>query len=284
MIRNLLPPGGIVSRPQKRWALAAGLAALALAAPACGGEKGATVQGVKLIEEGALTSCTHLPYPPFQSEDKETGKVVGFDVDIIDLVAERLGVAQKVVDTPFETMRTGSALNAGKCDIQMGGMTIKPERVKFMDVSDPYFDATQSLMAKKGSGVASLDDVRAKKLDLGSQAGTTGEDFVKDKGFDPRSFDNSNAELNGLRTGQVDVIVQDDPVVKGWLKDPANAEFEIVANLNTGEQYGMWMRKGHNPELVEITNEVIAQAKADGTYRKIYEKWIGPMPAAGGGS
>ncbi|XRQ03331.1 ABC transporter substrate-binding protein [Actinomadura welshii] len=268
-----------------RWALGAGLAALLLTASACGGEEGATVQGVKLIEEGALTSCTHLPYPPFQSEDKETGKVVGFDVDIIDLVAERLGVTQKVVDTPFETMKTGSALNAGKCDIQMGGMTITAERKRFMDVSDPYFDATQALLAKKGSGVASLDDVEAKDLKLGSQAGTTGEDFVKGKGFDPRSFDNSNAELNGLRTGQVDVIVQDDPVVKGWLKDPANSGFEIVANLNTGEQYGMWMRKGHNPELVEMTNKAIADAKADGTYERIHEKWIGPMPeAADGGS
>ncbi|MFC4051269.1 substrate-binding periplasmic protein [Actinomadura syzygii] len=272
-------------RRTARWAPAAGLAALALTATACGGDDGATVQGVKLIEKGALTSCTHLPYPPFQSEDKKTGKVVGFDVDVIDLVAKRLGVTQKVVDTPFETMKTGSALNAGKCDIQMGGMTIKPDRTRFMDVSDPYFDATQSLMAKKGSGVRSLDDVKAKKLKLGSQASTTGEEFVRGKGFDPRSFDNSNAELDGLRTGQVAVIVQDDPVVRGWLKDPANSSFELVANLNTGEQYGMWMRKGHNPALVKLTNQVIAQARSDGSYKRIYEKWIGPMPpAAGGGS
>ncbi|WP_230420742.1 substrate-binding periplasmic protein [Actinomadura soli] len=274
-----------MSRRTKRWALGAGLAAaLTLTATACGGDEGATVQGVKLIEKGALTSCTHLPYPPFQFEDKKTGKVVGFDVDIIDLVAKKLGVTQKIVDTPFETMKTGSALNAGKCDIQMGGMTIKPDRVKFMDVSSPYFDATQSLMAKKGSGITSLDDVKSKKLKLGSQAGTTGEDFVRGKGLDPRSFDNSTAELDGLRTGQVDVIVQDDPVVRGWLKDPANSAYEVVANLNTGEQYGMWMRKGHNPELVKMTNEVIAQAKSDGAYKRIYEKWIGPMPPAAGGS
>ncbi len=80
------------------------------------------------------------------------------------------------------------------------------------------------------------------------------------------------------------MIVQDDPVVKGWLKDPANSAYEIVANLNTGEQYGMWMRKDHNPALVKLTNEVIAQAKSDGTYKRIYEKWIGPMPESGGGS
>ncbi|MUN40286.1 transporter substrate-binding domain-containing protein [Actinomadura sp. NEAU-AAG5] len=275
--------GGHVTRWTARWALGTGLAALALTATSCGnGDEGATVQGVKLIKKDALTSCTHLPYPPFQVE--QGGKVVGFDVDLVDLVAKRLGVTQKIVDTQFETMRTGAALNAGKCDIVMGGMTIKPDRVEFMDVTKPYFDATQSLLAKKGSGVTSLDAVKAKDLKLGAQAGTTGEDYVKGKGFDPVSFDNSGAELDGLRTGQVKVIVQDDPVVKGWLKDPANAGLEIVANLNTGEQYGFWIRKGHNPKLVELVNQVLAQAKADGTYKRIYERWIGAMPPAGGPS
>ncbi|WP_131742850.1 transporter substrate-binding domain-containing protein [Actinomadura roseirufa] len=261
-------------------AFCATLAAVALSAAACGGGDGGTVQGVKLIKKDALTSCTHLPYPPFQVE--QNGKVVGFDVDLIDLVAKKLGVTQKIIDTQFETMKTGAALNAGKCDIVMGGMTIKPDRVTFMDVSKPYFDATQALLAKKGSPITSLDGVKTAKAKLGAQSGTTGEDFVKGKGLDPRSFDNSLAELDGLRTGQVDVIVQDYPVVRTWLKDPVNAKYAIAANLNTGEQYGFWIRKGYNPKLVELTNQVIEQAKADGTYKKIYEKWIGPMPKAGG--
>lgn len=262
---------------RRRYAAAVALALAMTAVSGCGGEDGATVQGVKLIKKGTLTSCTHLPYPPFQEE--RGGKIVGFDVDLIDLVAKKLGVTHKIVDTPFETMKTGSALNAGKCDIVQGGMTIKPDRVKFMDVSVPYFDATQALMAKKDSGITSLDDVKNRKLRLGSQASTTGEDYVKSKGLDPRSYDNSLAELDALRTGQVDVIVQDYPVVQNWLKNPADkAKFAIVANLNTGEQYGFWMRKGHNPKLVELTNQVINEAKANGTYKRIYEKWIGPMP------
>ncbi|HXA59056.1 MAG TPA: transporter substrate-binding domain-containing protein, partial [Streptosporangiaceae bacterium] len=93
----------------RRLAISAGLVALALSAAACGGSQGgATVQGVKLVSKGALTTCTHLPYPPFQSE--QGGKVVGFDVDLIDLVAKKLGVTQKIIDTPFETIKTGSAL------------------------------------------------------------------------------------------------------------------------------------------------------------------------------
>ncbi|MFC6881301.1 MULTISPECIES: transporter substrate-binding domain-containing protein [Actinomadura] len=268
--------------PRRRALVApAVLAVLALAASACGGGDGATVKGVKVIDKGALTTCTHLPYPPFQVE--RGGKVVGFDVDLIDLVAKRLGLPQKVVDTQFETMKTGAALNAGKCDLVMGGMTITPDRTQMMDVSKPYFDATQALLAKKGSGVKTLDDVKSRKLKIGSQSGTTGEDYVKGKGFDPSSFDNSNAELDGLRTGQVDVIVQDYPVVRGWLKDPANSKYEIVANLNTGEKYGFWFRKGYNPELVKLTNQAIDEAKANGSYKAMYEKWVGPMPKTGAG-
>ena len=125
-------------------------------------------------------------------------------------------------------------------------MTITDERKKNLDFSDPYFDATQALLAKKGSGITSMDTTKGHKV--GSQASTTGEDYVKAHGADPVSFETSEAELNGLRSGQVEVIVQDLPVVNGWLKDSANSDFEIVANLDTGEQYGFAVKKDGNDE------------------------------------
>ncbi len=62
-----------------------------------------------------LTTCTHLPYPPFQSEID--GKVQGFDVSLIDLVAKDLGVKQTILDTPFENFKTGAFLNVSECDL-----------------------------------------------------------------------------------------------------------------------------------------------------------------------
>jgi polar amino acid transport system substrate-binding protein len=262
---------------RRRLAVAAGLCATALVAACGSGDKGVTVQGAKLVNKGAITTCTHLPYPPFQSA--QGGKVVGFDVDMIDLVAKKLGVTQKVIDTPFETIKTGSALNAGKCDVAAAGMTIKAERAKFIDFSKPYFDATQALMAKKGTTFPSIDEVKARKIKVGSQAQTTGEEFVQGKGIDSKSFKDSASLLNGLRSGQVDVIVEDYPVVQGWLKDPANAAYSVAANLNTGEQYGFAVRKGHNPKLLAMINQAIDESRQDGDYKKIYEKWIGPLPA-----
>ncbi|MEW2272361.1 basic amino acid ABC transporter substrate-binding protein [Streptomyces griseofuscus] len=232
--------------------------------------------GVHLAKAGQLTTCTHLPYPPFQSV--VDGKVQGFDVSLIDLVAKDLGVKQQIVDTPFENFKTGAFLNSGQCDLAAAGMTITAERAKNVDFSDPYFEATQAVLVAKNSGITSLDGAKGKKL--GAQAQTTGEDFAKKKGLDPVSFASSDAVLNGLRTGQVQAVVIDYPVVQGWLKDKANADkFKVVDNLKTGEQYGFTVKKGNKP-LLKAINKALKGAKADGTYKKIYEKWIGPYDSS----
>ncbi|MGW4641192.1 ABC transporter substrate-binding protein [Sphaerisporangium sp. NPDC004334] len=256
---------------------------------ACGGgsDTGATASnapagsapaasGIKLINPGKLTTCTNLPYEPFQF--KQGAKTVGFDVDIVDLAAKKLGVTQDIVDIDFAVIKSGAALNAGKCDVAAAGMTITPERQKNLLFSDPYFDATQALLAKKGTGAKSLEDVKAKNLKLGAQASTTGLDYVKGKGFDPTEFADSPKELLGLQSGQADVIVQDLPVVLTWLKKPEIADkFELIASLDTGEQYGIGMKKG-NDALAKVINEEIAKAKSDGTYEQIFVKWFGKKP------
>ncbi len=230
--------------------------------------------GVELVKAGQLTTCTHLPYPPFQSE--VDGKVQGFDVSLIDLAAKDLGVKQDILDQPFENFKTGGSLNAGQCDLAAAGMTITEERKKNVDFSDPYFDATQAVLVDTKAGVNSLADVKSKKVKLGAQAQTTGEDYAKGQGFDPVSFESSDAVLNGLRSGQVKAVIIDYPVVQGWLKDKANADaFKVVDNLNTGEQYGFTVKKG-NTKLLAAINKAIADARADGTYKKLYEQWIGP--------
>ncbi|WP_405815462.1 transporter substrate-binding domain-containing protein [Streptomyces sp. NBC_01390] len=237
-----------------------------------GGASKTAAGGVQLVKGGQLTVCTHLPYPPFQSVID--GKEQGFDVSLIDLVAKNLGVKQELLDTPFENFKTGAFLNAEQCDLGAAGMTITEERKKNVDFSDPYFDATQAVLVDKKSGITSFAGLKDKKV--GAQAQTTGEDYAKGKNLDPVSFESSDAVLNGLRTGQVDAVIIDYPVVQGWLKDKANADaFKVVDNLNTGEQYGFTVKKG-NTKLLAAINKVITDAKADGTYKKLYEQWIGP--------
>ncbi|MEV7993992.1 transporter substrate-binding domain-containing protein [Streptomyces sp. NPDC086077] len=235
-----------------------------------GGTK--TAGGVELVKAGQLTTCTHLPYPPFQSEID--GKVQGFDVSLVDLVAKDLGVQQQILDTPFENFKTGAFLNSGECDLAAAGMTITEERKKNVDFSDPYFEATQAVLVDKKSGIKSFAGLKGKKV--GAQAQTTGEEYAKNQGLDPVSFESSDAVINGLRTGQVEAVVIDYPVVQGWLKDKANASaFQVAEQVNTGEQYGITVKKG-NAKLLAAINKALAGAKADGTYKKLYEQWIGP--------
>ena len=148
------------------------------------------------------------------------------------------------------------------------------ERKKNVDFSDPYFEATQAVLADKSAGIASFADLKGKKV--GTQAQTTGEDYAKSKGIDSVSFESSDAVLNGLRTKQVDAVIIDYPVVQGWLKDKANADaFEVAEQINTGEEYGFTVKKG-NTKLVAAINKALAEARSDGTYKKLYEQWIGP--------
>ena len=234
--------------------------------------------GVQLVQPGKLTVCTNIPYEPFQFKDA-SGKIVGFDVDIVDLAAKKLGVTQNIVDIDFAVIKSGAAMAAKKCDVAAAGMTITPDRQKNIDFSVPYFDATQALLAKKGTGATSLADVKAKSLKLGAQASTTGLDYVKKNGFDPTEYADSAKELLALQAGQADVIVQDLPVVLTWLKKPEVADkFELIGSLDTGEQYGIGLKKGADPVLLKTINDEIAKAKQDGTYEKIFVKWFGKKP------
>lgn len=276
--------------PLRRRTTAVGALAVtaALALTACGststGSGGTTsatataAGGPQLVSAGKLTTCTNIPYEPFQFKD-DAGKIVGFDVDIVDLAAKKLGLTQEIVDIDFAQIKSGAAMASGKCDVAAAGMTITPERQANIDFSVPYFDATQALLAKKGTGATSLDDVKAKGLKLGAQASTTGLDYVKGKGFDPVEYADSAKELLALQAGQADVIVQDLPVVLTWLKKPdVAAKFELIASLDTGEQYGIGMKKGADPILLKAINESVETAKKDGTYEQIFVKWFGKKP------
>ncbi len=238
---------------------------------------GAAAAGVTLIASGKITTCTHLPYAPFQSNDDQ-GKTIGFDVDMIDLVAKKLGVEQAIVDTPFEGIKSGQDLSTGKCDIAAAGMTITDERKKAILFSLPYFDATQALLVKKDSTVATLADLKGKKL--GAQAATTGLDYAKSKadanGYVIVEFQDLATQTQALSTNQVDAAINDLPVWTEAIKEDKGAT-KVATQFDTGEQYGFGMKLG-NDALKKVVDEAITTAKSDGTYASLYTKWIGQAP------
>ncbi len=227
--------------------------------------------GEQLVEEGSLTVCTHLPYEPFQY--KEGGEIVGFDVDIVDLVAEELGVEQKIVNTPFETIETGTAMSTGKCDLAAAGMTITEERARVMDFSDPYFDATQALLIRQDADYDSLESLSGQTL--GVQTNTTGQQYAEDNAPDDvelKVFEDLALLTSAVKTGSVEAGINDNGVLYDYVEQ--NPDTEVSTEFDTGESYGMAVALDENDALLETVNEVLAQAKEDGTYEELFRKYF----------
>ena len=250
-------------------------AALLLSLTACSSTKTAGGDGreVELVTSGKLKTCTHLPYTPFQF--RQGKKIVGFDVDLVDLVAKDLDVTQEIVDTPFEGIQSGEDLNSGKCDLAAAGMTITPVRAKNLDFSAPYFDATQALLVKKGRNVASFKELKGEKL--GVQQSTTGEEYARKhaKGVTAVQFEDLGLLLTAVKTGQVQAGINDNGVLYDYAKK--NPDTQVTQEFDTGERYGIGVRRG-NDALRKQIDKTIKKAKADGRYNKLYKKWFGTEP------
>ncbi|MFI8993107.1 basic amino acid ABC transporter substrate-binding protein [Streptomyces sp. NPDC053542] len=251
------------------------VAAVALAA-GCTSTKseGKQGSGLQLVSKGTLKTCTHLPYPPFQVKKGE--KIVGFDVDLVDLIAKDMNVQQEIVNTPFEGIETGQDFNIRKCDLAAAGMTITPERKKVMDFSDPYFNATQALITKKGKPYKKVEDLKGRKL--GYQKATTGGIYAKKhagKDVDLVEYEDLGLLLTAVKTGKVDAGINDNGALFDYVK--SNPDTEVTAEFNTGEHYGIGMAKG-NDALRKKVNAALKKAKADGSYDRIYKKWFGTTP------
>ncbi|MFW6693345.1 basic amino acid ABC transporter substrate-binding protein [Streptomyces sp. MAR4 CNX-425] len=250
-------------------------AAAVLLAGCSSTEKSGSSGDVSLVEDGKLLNCTGLPYEPFEFKDKESGDIVGFDIELMDLVAEELGVEQEVIDTPFEGIESGAVFASNKCDLSAAGMTITEERKKKFAFSDPYFEATQALATKKGSGFDSLESLKGERL--GVQMDTTGQEYAEDNADDVqvKDYEDLGLLLQALEGGQIPAAINDNGVLYDWVKD--RPDFEVSTEFDTGEQYGIGVGKD-NKELLKVINDVLAKAKDDGTYDKIYKKWFGEAP------
>ncbi|WP_394841054.1 ABC transporter substrate-binding protein [Pendulispora brunnea] len=228
--------------------------------------------GVPLVKSGKLVTCTHVPFAPFEFE--RDGKITGFDVDVVELVAQRLGVKVQFVDTSVENLTTGAMLDSNQCDLVAAGLTMTDARRKSVDFSEPYFDAYQALVVKRGTGMTSLDAVKNSAKRVGVQSQTIGEDLAKTKELNLLPFESSDAVLLALRTGRVEAAIVDHPAVQTWMKDSGNIAFQIAAYVDTGEQLGIAVKKG-NTKLLTIINEVMAQARTDGTQKRLRDQWFG---------
>ena len=240
------------------------LAAVVLVAAGCGDDDEGGGGGGGNVP-ASLTVGSDIPYPPF-----EFGKppYQGFDVDVVNKIAERLGTKATFRKTPFDTIFRDLA--QGKFDMVASATTITPERAKEVDFTESYFPADQSLMVKNGSDIKTVDDVAGKVI--GAQLGTTGAAYAKDKtnAKSVRTYDLIDDAFNALEAGQIQAVINDCPVSK--YAERAHKNLVVVQAIQTNEEYGFALPKGS--DLVDSFNKEIADMKDNGELEQISLKWF----------
>ena len=163
--------------------------------------------GLELISDGTLTVGSDTPYPPFEFGDPPDYE--GFDIDLINAIAEDQGLEVEIVDAPFDVILAG---RAGRFDLSIAATTITDARENRVDFSDPYFESEQSLLVQEDGAIQSIDDITADTV-VGAEDGTTGETYANENtDAEVRPFPNIDDAFNALVAGQVEAVFNDLPV------------------------------------------------------------------------
>ena len=233
------------------------------AEPAEGGDDALTT-----VNAGKLTMSTNAAFPPYEMTTDDGG-FEGIDVEIAGAIAEKLGLELQVDDMDFDAALL--AVQNGKSDIVMAGVTVTDERQKVMDFSDTYAEGIQSIIVPEDSDIASADDLTGKTI--GTQRGTTGyiyctDDFGEDNVI---AYDNGLTAVQALNNGQVDAVVIDNAPAKSFVE--ANPGLKILDTAYAQEDYAIGVAKG-NTALLDAINGALEELQADGTLQAIVDKYI----------
>lgn len=257
------------------------IAGSALVLSACGGggaeKDSADKGGAKTEEKKVLNVGTEATFAPFEFMDK--GEVTGFDVDLLNAVAEEAGYEVKIDNTGWDAMFAG--LQSKQLDIGMAGVTITDERVGSYDFSDPYFESKTMIAFKEGKvDIKTAKDLKGKKL--GVQNGTTGQ-FAAEKVAGKNSPDISKYEtaalmFQALQGDNVQAAVTDIAVALEYQKKNPDAGIQTVTDDKEfeSEYYGIVFPKGS--ELVDEFNSALNTVIDNGKYAEIYKKWFDKEP------
>lgn len=231
----------------------------------CGSDESALK---KIEEEGVLVMGTNAEFPPFEYRD-ENGEVAGFDVAIAQEIADSLGAELVIEDMDFGSII--SAINSGKVDLGLAGMSVTPDRLENVDFSDAYFNASQVIVVQKtNTEITSSDDLE--NTVIGVQEGTTGDLEVSEvEGVEVMRFKKGIDAVVDLRNGKIDAVVIDALPAKVFVEK--NDDIMVLDDYFTKEEYAIAIKKGDS-EFVKHINGVIQDLKDSGRYQEIYDTYI----------
>lgn len=220
------------------------------------------------VEPGKLIMSTNAAFPPYEMTT-DSGKFEGIDIETAQAIADKLGLELQIDDMDFDAALL--AVQQGKADMVMAGVTVTDERQNVMDFTDSYATGIQSIIVKEDSDIASVDDLAGKKI--GTQRGTTGYLYCSDDFGDENvvAYDNGLTAVQMLNNGQVDCVVIDNAPAKEFIA--ANPGLKLLDTAYVEESYAIGVGKG-NTELKDAINTALEELKADGTLQAIVDKYI----------
>lgn len=222
---------------------------------------------VTTVTEEILTMGTNAAFPPYEYYEGDT--VVGIDAEIAQAIAEKLGLTLEIVDMDFNSIIT--AVQSGKVDVGIAGMTVDPERLENVDFTDSYATGVQVVIVTEDSDIASVDDLEGKLI--GTQEGTTGWSYCSEDYGDDMviPYTNGATAVQALLDGKVDCVVIDQQPALSFVE--ANEGLKILETEYAVEDYAIAVSKD-NTALRDAINTALNELIEDGTVQGILDKYI----------
>lgn len=211
-------------------------------------------------------------YPPFETVDA-SGQIVGFDVDVVNAICERINCVAQFQTTAWDGIFP--ALAQGEFDMVASGVSITPERDEIVDFTEPYLVVNQAITVRVEDAALTVDDFTADGSDLvlGAQLGTTnaqlGQELVGDR---LRLYDTFNSAVQALLNGDVDGVIIDGVTADAFAQQYAGDLVVEIRGLSS-DPLGLVFPEGD--PLVDDFNAGLEMIKADGTLDELIAKWFG---------
>ncbi|MBS5449815.1 MAG: amino acid ABC transporter substrate-binding protein [Coriobacteriia bacterium] len=232
------------------------------------------------VAEGVLTMGTNAAFPPYEYYDGDT--IIGIDADVAALIAEKLGLTLEIQDMDFGSIIT--AVQTGKIDMGVAGMTVNDERKKNVNFTDSYATGIQVIIVPEGSEITGPDSL-AENTDylIGVQENTTGHIYCSDDYGEDRviPYTNGATAVQALLNGKVDCVVIDNEPAKNFVA--ANPGLKILDTEYVKEDYAIAVSKD-NDALLEAINGALKELIADGSVQEVLDTYIGDHDGEAAGS
>ena len=213
-----------------------------------------------------LIMATNAAFPPYESVDGND--IIGIDPEIAKLVADDLGMELVIEDMAFDSII--AAVQSGKADIAMAGMTVTEDRKENIDFSIPYTEAAQVIIVRTDSTVTTPDDLKGKTV--GVQIGTTGDIYAEDiADATIERYSKYVEAINALTQGKIDAVIVDREPGKVFVSD--SEDLKMIDEEFTLEEYAIGVAK-ENTELLDQINASLKKLQESGQIDTIINKYI----------